>query len=104
MHGNDITGSVGGVAMIVDNGGNLTVANEGFKPGGGLWAGTSDQRLKTNIQDYDAGLYEVLQIRPVTYQYNETSGFQQEVLDKTYHGIIAQEMQEIAPNDWRVRA
>ena len=97
MHGNDITGSVGGVAMIVDNGGNLTVANQGFKPGGGFWATTSDQRLKTNIQDYNAGLDEVLQIRPVTYQYNETSGFQQEVLDKIYHGIIAQEMQEIAP-------
>ena len=97
MHGNDITGSVGGVAMIVDNGGNLTAANQGFKPGGGLWAATSDLRLKNNIQDYNAGLDEVLRIRPVTYQYNETSGFQQEVLDKTYHGVIAQEMQEIAP-------
>ena len=97
MHGNDITGSVGGVAMVVNNGGNLTVANQGFKPGGGVWAATSDLRLKTNINDYKAGLHEVLQIRPVTYQYNSTSGFQQEVLDKTYHGIIAQEMQEIAP-------
>ena len=97
MHGNDITGSVGGVAMVVNNGGNLTVANQGFKPGGGVWAATSDLRLKTNINNYKAGLHEVLQIRPVTYQYNEKSGFQQEVLDKTYHGIIAQEMQEIAP-------
>ena len=97
MHGNDVTGSIGGVAMVVDNGGNLTVANEGSKPGGGVWAGTSDLRLKTNINNYEAGLDEVLKIRPVTYQYNETSGFQQEVLDKTYHGIIAQEMQEIAP-------
>ena len=97
MHGNDITGSVGGVAMVVNNGGNLTVANQGFKPGGGMWATTSDVRLKTNINNFKGGLDEVLQIRPVTYQYNETSGFQQEVLDKTYHGIIAQEMQEIAP-------
>ncbi|MEC8033272.1 MAG: tail fiber domain-containing protein [Bacteroidota bacterium] len=97
MHGNDITGSVGGVAMIVDNGGNLTVANQGFKPAGGMWMATSDLRLKTNINDFKGGLDEVLQIRPVTYQYNEKSGFQQEVLDKTYHGIIAQEMQEIAP-------
>ena len=97
MHGNDITGSVGGVSVVIDNGGNLTVANQGFKPGGGVWQATSDLRLKTNINDYKAGLDEVLRIRPVTYQYNETSGFQQEVLDKTYHGIIAQEMQEIAP-------
>ena len=97
MHGNDITGSVGGVAMVVNNGGNLTVANQGFKPGGGMWAATSDVRLKTNINDFKGGLDEVLRIRPVTYQYSETSGFQQKVLDKTYHGIIAQEMQEIAP-------
>ncbi|HAB90020.1 MAG TPA: hypothetical protein DCF84_05740, partial [Bacteroidetes bacterium] len=97
MHGNDITGSVGGVAVAVNNGGNLTIANQGFKPAGGVWAATSDLRLKTNINNYEAGLDEVLRIRPVSYQYNETSGFQQEVLDKTYHGIIAQEMQEIAP-------
>ena len=62
-----------------------------------MWAATSDVRLKTNINDFKGGLDEVLRIRSVTYQYNETSGFQQEVLDKTYHGIIAQEMQEIAP-------
>ncbi len=65
------------------------------KPGGGSWLGTSDKRAKKNIKDYEDGLEEILKIKPVTYEYNgkfgtENSGSQ-------YVGVIAQEMQEIAP-------
>ena len=55
------------------------------------WATTSDQRIKRNITNYTSGLAELLQVRPVTFQYNELSGNKD--LDKPYVGILAQEIE-----------
>ncbi len=65
-----------------------------YKPTGGAWLGASDRRLKTDIKDYTDGLEALMQIRPVTYRYNGKLGLPSE---KENVGIIAQEMQEIAP-------
>lgn len=72
----------------------LQVEGVAGKTGGGSWAGTSDARLKKDVLPYSEGLAELLKIRPVTYHYNEISGYDQE---KEYVGVIAQELQEVAP-------
>ncbi|MEO1517110.1 MAG: tail fiber domain-containing protein [Bacteroidota bacterium] len=69
-------------------------ADDAFKPNGGTWGAASDRRLKTNIKDFTDGLDAILKIRPVTYNYN---GKMELPTDKEFVGIIAQEMQEIAP-------
>ena len=72
----------------------LEVNGAAAKPGGGSWTNTSDVRLKQNIRDYKEGLEKILSIHPVRYQYNETSGYD---TTKEYVGVIAQELQEVAP-------
>lgn len=69
-------------------------ADDAAKPNGGVWTASSDRRLKQNIKKYTDGLEEILKINTVTYNYNSKSGY---ATDKEYVGIIAQEMQEIAP-------
>ena len=55
----------------------------------------SDRRLKKNINGFDYGLKEVLQLNPVTFEYNGKANFrnagQQQV------GLVAQELQKVAP-------
>jgi hypothetical protein len=92
---------------LQNNGGNIAVGNTGVpayqlelstnsagKPGSSSWSIASDSRLKQNINPYTQGLQQLLQINPVTYQYNEKSGFDTK---PEYVGIIAQDLQKIAP-------
>ena len=74
---------------------DLELGGQGYKPGGGFWVAPSDRRLKQNIQPYTDGLESLLRINPVTYKYN--SIFKTLDTGETYVGIIAQEVQEIAP-------
>lgn len=68
--------------------------NSAAKPTSSTWTVISDERVKTNIQDYTTGLSEILQINPKTFDYNGKAGF-----DKTTGniGIIAQEVKDIMP-------
>ena len=68
--------------------------DDAVKPGGGPWSAPSDRRLKTNIVDFNEGLNQVLQIRPVKFHYNGKLGYP---TDTEFIGVIAQEMKEIAP-------
>ncbi len=72
----------------------LEVTGSAGKPGGGFWSNSSDRRLKKDIEDYKDGLQELLQIRPVWYRYNGKFGLPPE---ERYVGVIAQEIQEVAP-------
>ncbi len=55
----------------------------------------SDKRLKRNINQFQMGLEEVLQIQPVSFTYNGKGGTK----DGSDHiGLIAQELQKIAPS------
>ncbi len=72
----------------------LYVNGDAGKPGGGSWTNSSDRRLKQNIKNYEDGLAEIQKIRPVTFQYNEISGYD---TSQEYVGVIAQELQEVAP-------
>lgn len=72
----------------------LEVNGSAGKPGGGSWENSSDARLKQDIKPYTDGLESVIAIRPVTYHYNTLSGFDTQ---KEYVGIIAQELEQVAP-------
>ncbi|MGK0365901.1 MAG: hypothetical protein ACI85O_002971 [Saprospiraceae bacterium] len=77
-----------GIALYIETG-------DAIKPGGGSWNGQSDRRLKQDITNYSDGLSQVKAINTVTYRYNELADASP---DDTYVGIIAQELQEIAPH------
>ena len=69
-------------------------ADDAVKPNGGSWTAPSDKRLKENIKDFNDGLDVVLKMNPVSYNYNGKLGFDK---NQTHIGIIAQDMQKIAP-------
>lgn len=75
-------------------GGDLEVVGKGFQTGGGAWGVRSDRRLKKDIVDYNDGLEQLLKIQPVKFKYNDLFPNHTE---KEYVGIIAQDMQKIAP-------
>ncbi|MDD2566233.1 MAG: tail fiber domain-containing protein [Candidatus Gracilibacteria bacterium] len=64
------------------------------KPGTSTWTIASDRRLKTNISDFNDGLNVINDINPVWFNYNGKAGLP---TDKKYVGIIAQDIQKIAP-------
>ncbi len=75
--------------------------NSAAKPGTNTWTVSSDARLKTNVQPYREGLQALLQIQPVWYEYNGKAGTPQ---GEKYVGVIAQELQKVAPymvSDWK---
>ena len=77
-----------GQAIIVgssgnNNGGGATLSLTG------VWSGPSDLNKKTNIQNLNYGLKEVLQLRPVSFNWKDSN---------THDiGFIAQEVKEIVP-------
>ena len=73
----------------------LHVNGVAAKPGGGSWTVASDKRLKQDIQPFKEGLREIAQINPVWFRYNGKAGFP---AGKKFVGVIAQEMQKIAPH------
>ncbi|MEM9685754.1 MAG: tail fiber domain-containing protein [Bacteroidota bacterium] len=72
----------------------LHVNGNAGKPGGGQWTNASDRRLKQDIKPFTDGLEFIKQINPVWYRYNGIADLPTEA---QYVGVIAQEMQEIAP-------
>ncbi len=88
-------GKVGMGTVIASNSPNaLEVNGNAAKPGGGSWSALSDRRMKQEIKPYHDGLNTIMQIKPVTYHYNDASGYNTE---PEYVGVIAQELKEIAP-------
>jgi hypothetical protein len=55
----------------VNSDGSFRIFNSGgaYKPGGGAWADTSDERIKNINGDYISGLPEILGLQPVRYTY-----------------------------------
>ena len=72
----------------------LEVNGSAGKPGGGSWVNTSDKRLKQDVKPYTDGLQQLLAIKPITYHYNEKSGFDTK---PEYVGVLAQDLKEVAP-------
>jgi hypothetical protein len=63
--------------------------------------GTSDIRLKQNVQTYENVLERLAKVRAVTFEWNdkyyEVSGSPKEIQDPTHYGFVAQEMQKEFP-------
>ncbi len=73
----------------------LQTDGNALKPGGGTWSTLSDRRTKKEITPFEDGLNVLTKINPVTFKYN---GLYNTVDDDQNHvGIIAQEVQPIAP-------
>jgi trimeric autotransporter adhesin len=68
--------------------------NSAAKPGTSTWTVASDKRLKRDVATFADGLEVLTKIKPVWFKYNGEAGMP---TDKKYVGIIAQEMQKIAP-------
>lgn len=68
--------------------------NSACKPGSSTWTICSDQRLKTNITDFKDGLDVLMKIHPVWFEYN---GLANMPTGERFVGILAQEMQKVAP-------
>ncbi len=90
----DASGDVGIGTIIPDQ--LLSVNGNASKVGGGSWATFSDRRVKDNIVDYNKGLAEIMQLRPVSFNYNSLSGFDDTT--STYVGLIAQEVEQVLPS------
>jgi hypothetical protein len=73
----------------------LHVVGEAAKTTGGVWSTTSDARLKTNVRPFTEGLNVLTKIKPVWFTYNGQAGTPND--GRELVGIIAQEMQKIAP-------
>jgi hypothetical protein len=70
-----------GTGLVYSNAGDLTSTNP------------SDERLKNNITDLKYGLNEILQLRPVTYNWKNDT-----INQGKQFGFIAQEVQQIMPD------
>jgi len=73
----------------------LSVNGTANKPGGGTWGTFSDIRTKRAVQTFNDGLEVVMQLNPITFKYNEKSGYKD--LEKEYIGFSAQDVEKIAP-------
>ena len=70
--------------------------DDAFKPGGGSWSNSSsDIRTKNVLNEYEAGLDEILQLRPIVYTYrgNDTDGPPQNY----FNGASEEEQKQSGP-------
>ena len=83
-------------ALVVYKNGNLVIAANAAKPGGGTWANSSDARLKDITGPYENGLAEIAALQPVRYHYavGNARGHDPE---PEYVGFIAQQAQAVFP-------
>lgn len=83
-------------ALVVFKNGNLVIAANAAKPGGGSWANSSDARLKAITGPYESGLAEIAALQPVRYHYavDNARGHDPE---PEYVGFIAQQAQAVFP-------
>lgn len=68
--------------------------NAGKSQGGNTWAIVSDARVKEKVRDLDAGLEELLQVRPVRFRFNGKAGTPAGAEEV---GIIGQEIEQVFP-------
>jgi hypothetical protein len=62
---------------------------------GAIYRSTSSIKYKRNVKNYEKGLKEVLNLRPVTYE-----GLGKIDSNKTFAGLIAEEVHELGLNEF----
>jgi hypothetical protein len=94
------TGTIGNTTSIstkfsINSSGNLTITGAtATKASGTTWANPSDIRLKDNVQDFNKGLTELLQVNVKTWEYNGKGGT---VEGTKGIGVIADEIEIVLP-------
>lgn len=83
--------------LTVDTGGNLTIIGNAYKPGGGSWLASSDERLKDVYGGFSAGLDGILKLDPVYYSY-KAGNTRNLPDDQTYVGVVAQNVESAIPD------
>ena len=75
---------------------NLVVNGTAAKTGGGSWSTLSDVRMKDLTGEYQKGLNEIMQLKPVTFTYK--AGNPRELnSNEPQIGFVAQDVQKIFP-------
>jgi hypothetical protein len=74
---------------------SLSVNGNASKAGGGSWATFSDKRVKHDVKPFNDGLEVLMKLNPVTFKYNEKSGYTD--VNKSFVGFIAQDVETVAP-------
>ncbi len=77
---------------------SYTISGEGYKPGGGVWAGASDKRLKKNVKGIDNGLGLINRLIPVEYEWQVNPSMLGEETMPLKVGFIAQQVAEVLPS------
>ena len=93
--------------LLNPNGGNVGIgvtgpthllqlnADDGFKPNGGSWGNSSDERLKTNIQPVTDALGKIAQLSPVLFEWKNPSLHGGKAASG---GFIAQQLKQVFPD------
>ena len=84
------------IGTSTPNGADLLTVNGSIAATSGSITVFSDKDVKSEINEYNYGLEEVLQINPVRFKYNKKA-FENVDIDKEYVGIIAQDIESIMP-------
>lgn len=87
------------IGTTSDPGYKLSLNGQPGANGYTAWTNYSDIRLKENITDLDSTnvLSKISSLRPVTFNYNELSGYDEETRSRRISGFVAQELQEVFP-------
>ncbi|MSR87998.1 MAG: tail fiber domain-containing protein [Candidatus Zambryskibacteria bacterium] len=98
-----VDGATGNVGMGAGSSPTYTLQVNGQPAANGYtaWTNYSDIRLKENINDLvtdnSSVLAKIAQIRPVTYNYNSLTGYDEATRSRRISGFIAQELQTVFP-------
>ncbi len=95
-----ILGSNGNVGINTTAPGyKLTLNGQPAANGYTAWTNYSDARLKENITPMvtDSSLNKILQIQPVTFNYNQLTGYDEATRNRRISGFIAQDLMRVFP-------
>jgi hypothetical protein len=79
----------------------LQVSGQPAAAGYTAWTNYSDARLKENVENFGTGtsvLSRIEQLRPVSFNYNELTGFDETARARRASGFIAQELETVFPD------
>lgn len=96
-HNNSSLNPGGGVRVMYLNGSNnLVLTGNGFKPGGGSWASSSDARLKKGVVGIESALDSLLQLRGIRFEWKDPES--QGNMTGPQLGMVADEVEKVFPH------
>jgi hypothetical protein len=90
-------GSPGWRLSVTLDRGDLSITGNAFKPGGGSWGTSSDERLKQDIRPLADALERLLQLQPIAFEWKEPE--KQGNLTGPQMGFLAKEVESVFP-EW----